>query len=56
LGSTDRAVQEIGEAVGFETVHAFSAWFKKSVGVSPTEWKASLRINKTDGGEESSFG
>ena len=56
LGSTDRAVQEIGEAVGFETVHAFSAWFKKAVGVSPTEWKASLRINKTDGGDESSFG
>ncbi|HZG55050.1 AraC family transcriptional regulator [Paenibacillus sp.] len=55
LSSTTRSVQEVGEAVGFATIHAFSAWFKKELGVSPKEWKASLRLNRPDGAPSSGF-
>lgn len=40
LANTDRKVYEIAEACGFQSSAYFSSAFKKSVGVSPQQWKA----------------
>ncbi|TLS54172.1 helix-turn-helix domain-containing protein [Paenibacillus antri] len=55
LSSTSHSVQEVGEAVGYATVHAFSAWFKKETGLAPTEWKATLTLNRSGGADRSIF-
>lgn len=39
LRSSDKSIQEIGEYVGFLSVHAFSSWFKKCEGINPSEWR-----------------
>ncbi|RXZ76646.1 AraC family transcriptional regulator [Paenibacillaceae bacterium] len=39
LRSTARSVKQIAEMVGFESIHAFSAWFQSSECLSPTDWR-----------------
>ncbi|PRO65704.1 helix-turn-helix domain-containing protein [Alkalicoccus urumqiensis] len=31
-------VERIGQELGFQTVHAFSRWFKQQTGMAPTRW------------------
>jgi len=39
LASTDLTVHEISERVGYETQHYFSTVFKKTIGVSPNQYR-----------------
>lgn len=39
LRSSEKSIHEIGEHVGFSTIHPFSNWFKKCEGISPSEWR-----------------
>lgn len=39
LGTTDMPIHEIAAAVGYETQHYFSTAFKKTVGVSPNQYR-----------------
>ncbi|GIQ63203.1 hypothetical protein PACILC2_17710 [Paenibacillus cisolokensis] len=39
LGSTNRSIADIAEAVGYESQHYFSTAFKKAVGVSPNRYR-----------------
>lgn len=39
LRSTQESIQYIAGNVGFPRIHAFSAWFQKNEGISPTEWR-----------------
>ena len=39
LRTTDRSIQEVAMAVGFESLHGFSAWFRDLTGLPPTEWR-----------------
>ena len=41
LRSTGKSIQAIGESVGFASIHAFSGWFQKKAGASPTDWRKS---------------
>jgi len=44
LSSSDKDMQAIAEAIGFEQLHSFSTWFKKLEGSSPTEWRKAQRL------------
>ncbi|MEC0227601.1 helix-turn-helix domain-containing protein [Paenibacillus alba] len=44
LSSSDKDMQSISELIGFSGLHAFSGWFKKLEGQSPTEWKKLQRM------------
>ncbi|WP_052427379.1 helix-turn-helix domain-containing protein [Neobacillus niacini] len=39
LRSSEKSIQEIGEHIGFSSVHPFSSWFKKCEGINPSEWR-----------------
>ncbi|MFC5403380.1 AraC family transcriptional regulator [Cohnella soli] len=39
LSTTQKPVQEIASATGFQSVHYFSRLFKMTYGVSPSEWR-----------------
>lgn len=39
LRASSKAVQSVSEQIGFMSIHAFSAWFQKMVGMSPNEWR-----------------
>ncbi|MFD9628964.1 helix-turn-helix domain-containing protein [Peribacillus muralis] len=39
LRSSERSFQEIGEYIGFSSVHSFSSWFKKCEEINPSEWR-----------------
>ena len=39
LSSTNRSIDHIASAIGFETTSSFSTWFRKVESVSPTEWR-----------------
>ncbi|GHH99828.1 hypothetical protein AM1BK_33710 [Neobacillus kokaensis] len=39
IRTSDKSLQEIGEEVGFLSLHSFSSWFKKSENINPSEWK-----------------
>lgn len=41
LRATAKSVQQIGESVGFASIHSFSAWFQKMEGASPSDWRRS---------------
>lgn len=41
LRSTGKSVQTIGSLIGFASIHAFSGWFQKKEGASPTDWRKS---------------
>ena len=43
LQTTDRRVYEIADYLGFQDSYYFSAWFKREVGVAPTEYRANPR-------------
>ncbi len=44
LSSTDKDMQTIAEAIGFEQQHSFSSWFKKLEQRSPSEWRKLQRL------------
>lgn len=44
LKTTDKRVYEIADYLGFNDAYYFSSWFKRTVGVSPTEYKDSLSL------------
>lgn len=46
LGYTDKSIKEIGYELGFEDIQAFSRFFKKNEGISPSEFKESLNQGK----------
>jgi len=39
LSSGDKSVREVAEQIGFSRLHAFSQWFKRVEGVSPSVWR-----------------
>ena len=43
LNTTDIQIQDIAYYVGIEDVNYFTRIFKKKIGVSPTEYKKSIR-------------
>ncbi len=49
LRSTENPIQRIAEHVGFSTLHAFSAWFQRSEGVSPLSWRKRQRLHADSG-------
>ncbi|WP_318615275.1 AraC family transcriptional regulator [Sporosarcina sp. YIM B06819] len=44
LRSSEKSFQQIGEIVGFSSVHSFSSWFKKYEGLNPSEWRKQQQI------------
>ena len=42
LKGTDQRICEIADYLGFSDAYYFSAWFKRTVGVSPTEYREGL--------------
>ncbi|NMB02450.1 MAG: response regulator [Firmicutes bacterium] len=46
LKGTDKRIYEIADYLGFSDTHYFSAWFKRTVGVSPTDYREGLSIKK----------
>ncbi|NLM41157.1 MAG: response regulator [Firmicutes bacterium] len=42
LKGTDQRIYEIADYLGFSDAYYFSAWFKRTVGVSPTEYREGL--------------
>jgi len=49
LETTDRRIDQIAAAVGFESISSFSAWFRKIQQTSPTEWRESaLQLQVSD--------
>lgn len=46
LKGTDKRIYEIADYLGFSDAYYFSAWFKRTVGVSPTEYREGLSIEK----------
>ena len=42
LKGTDQRIYEIADYLGFTDAYYFSAWFKRTVGVSPTEYREGL--------------
>jgi len=43
LSTTTMTVQQIGEAVGYQSIHYFSRLFKQKYGKSPTQWRSEQR-------------
>ena len=48
LVNSDMNITQISNAVGFQTIHHFTAVFKKIVGKTPTEYKAEKKKRTTD--------
>ena len=48
LAMTFQRVDEIAQLCGFQSVYAFSHFFKKHTGTSPLAWRKSNRIGKTE--------
>jgi AraC-like DNA-binding protein len=46
IGYTDKSIKEIGYELGFEDIQAFSRFFKKNEGCSPSEFKEKMRLGK----------
>lgn len=44
LKFSDKTIQQIASQVGFPNIHAFSAWFQKQNGVSPSQWRKEQQI------------
>jgi len=44
LRHTDKPISEIGYEIGFNDVQAFSRFFKKQEGISPTEYRSKLEV------------
>lgn len=44
LKGTDKRIYEIADYLGFSDTHYFSSWFKRTVGVSPTEYREGLSM------------
>lgn len=42
LKGTDKRIYEIADYLGFSDAYYFSAWFRRTVGVSPTEYREGL--------------
>jgi len=40
---TTMSIQEVTDAVGYQSIHYFSRLFKKKYGKSPTQWRKSER-------------
>ena len=40
LKTTDQRMYEIADFLGFQNAYYFSSWFKREVGVTPTEYRA----------------
>ncbi|WP_158606546.1 AraC family transcriptional regulator [Paenibacillus ginsengarvi] len=51
LRVSDKPIRSIAESVGFLSIHAFSAWFQKTAGMAPAEWRKRQRGGMDDGGE-----
>lgn len=47
LQTTDQRMYEIADYLGFQDAYYFSAWFKREVGVAPTEYRANPRKTET---------
>ncbi len=47
LGNGDMKIYEIAEQVGYSTQHYFSSVFKKTLGVSPAEYRKGLHQSET---------
>ncbi|WP_376883500.1 helix-turn-helix domain-containing protein [Belliella marina] len=47
LSFTSESIKEISFSLGFNEVSGFSRWFKKQVGVSPENFRASSQIDKS---------
>lgn len=50
LKGTDRRIYEIADYLGFSDAYYFSAWFRRTVGMSPTEYRESVLEEKDLGG------
>ena len=48
LSDNEMSISEIAESVGFSDANYFSRRFKKALGISPSEYRASLMSNFTD--------
>ena len=48
LAMTSRRVDEIARLCGFESVYAFSHFFKKHIGTSPLAWR---KVNRFENPE-----
>ncbi|MEF3305478.1 AraC family transcriptional regulator [Paenibacillus sp. GYB003] len=43
LRASDKPIRFVAEQVGFASIHAFSAWFQKTAGTAPAEWRKRQR-------------
>ncbi|PYI56274.1 helix-turn-helix domain-containing protein [Paenibacillus flagellatus] len=50
LRASAKPVRYVAEQTGFQSIHAFSAWFQRTVGLTPSEWR------KRQGGGMGGFG
>ncbi|MFC4808020.1 helix-turn-helix domain-containing protein [Paenibacillus sp. GCM10023250] len=48
LQLTDKPIQQIAQQVGFPGIHAFSAWFQKETGASPSLWRRDHKAGNPD--------
>ncbi|QHT62816.1 AraC family transcriptional regulator [Paenibacillus lycopersici] len=48
LELSDHHIQHIAQQVGFPSIHAFSAWFQKETGSSPSVWRQDHRYGDGD--------
>lgn len=44
LNTSEKDMQAIAKTVGFSQLHAFSSWFKRLEGVSPSAWRKQQRL------------
>ncbi|GGD98473.1 helix-turn-helix domain-containing protein [Paenibacillus nasutitermitis] len=45
LSSSQNDMMEISSQLGFTRLHSFSQWFKRSEGISPSEWRKMQQVN-----------
>jgi AraC-like DNA-binding protein len=49
LKSTNKAIQQVAQQVGFPNIHAFSAWFQNNEGLSPSDYRKEQKRTKDYG-------
>ena len=51
LAHSNKKVHEVGAAIGYLSAPAFTRLFKNATGMTPQEYRDSMRIPRTDGGQ-----